>query len=188
MATIIAGRFEDFENAGRAMEALIQRNFNPDDVNTFYVGPPGQHDLYPVGGDHDTDAKATEAHSDGLKGAAIGAGIGLAAVAAGPAGAVVAVAAGMGAYAGGLVGALHGMEETSVSDNPRNAVRLSGVMVAVKLPAETDEDAAVRVLELYGAKNIEKSIGEWRDGEWIDFDPSAPPHLLVAKSPMEQNL
>lgn len=188
MPTIIAGRFDNFETAGKATETLIQRNFNHDDVTTFYVGPPGQHARYPVGGDHDEDAKATEADSNGLKGAAIGAGVGLAAVAAGPVGVAVGVVVGMGAYTGALVGALQGMDETSPTDSPNSAVRLAGVMVAVKLRAETDEHAAVQVLELYGAKNIEKSIGEWRDGEWIDFDASAPPHLLEATPSVGRNV
>ena len=154
----------------------------------FYVGPPGQHDTFPVGGDHDTDAKSTEAHHEGLKGAAIGAGVGLAAAAAGPAGAVVAAAAGMGAYAGALLGALQGMEENASNENTDRTVRKAGVMVAVNVLEENTERTATQVLELFGAQNIEKSLGEWGHGEWIDFDPSSPPHLIDAPSPVQPSI
>lgn len=188
MATIIAGRFDNFETAGKAMETLKQRSFNAEDLNIFYVGPPGQHDCFPVGGDHDADTKSTEADNEGLKGAAIGAGVGLAAAAAAPAVAVVAAAVGVGAYTGALMGALQGMEENTSNKDPDNAVRKAGVMVAVNALAENSQRIATQVLELFGAQNIEKSIGEWRHGEWTDFDPSSPPHLLEPNSPVRQNV
>lgn len=188
MTTIIAGRFDNFETAGRAVETLKQRSFNAEDVSMFYVGPPGQHDCFPVGGDYDADAKSTEAHNEGLKGAAIGAGVGLAAAAAGPAVAVVAAAAGVGAYAGALMGALQGMEEDTSNEDRDSTVRKAGVMVAVNVLEENTELIATQVLELFGAQNIEKSQGEWRDGEWIDFDPSSPPHLIEAPVSAQQRL
>ena len=71
MTPIIAGRFEQEEQADRAADALRQQGFAIEDVTVFYLNPPGQHATFPVGGDHDKSHGATHAHSGALKGAAI---------------------------------------------------------------------------------------------------------------------
>src|SRR5688572_17869941 len=110
--TIIAGRFEERERADVAIRQLQQAGFSEDRYTCFFVGPAGQHDRFPVGGDQDESPGATEADNGALKGAgvggAIGLGIGLAAMpVAGPVAA--AAGAGVGAYVGSLVGALNEM-------------------------------------------------------------------------------
>jgi hypothetical protein len=42
-------------------------------------------------------------------------------------------------------------------------------MVAVRV--DSNENDALEVLRTHGARDIERTSGEWRDGAWIDFDP-----------------
>ncbi len=173
MSTVIAGRFDTIEQAEAAMQALQSQNLSEDLMTTFYVGPPGQHDRHPMGGDEDADAKAEGAHGGSAAGAAVGAGVGLAALAAGPLG--VAAAAGVGAYTGALVGALGSMKKDGEGDD---YARQSGIMLAVNVDALDNDAPIIRILEQQGAQDIEKTEAEWADGEWIDFDPVARPHLI----------
>lgn len=177
MTTVIAGRFETLDQANAAMRALHQQaSVNEDGMTTFYVGPPGQHDQHPLGGDEDADAKAEDAHSSSAAGAAIGAGIGLAGLAAGPIGAAAAV--GVGAYTGALMGGLNGMDEGEKDEHGDPLMREAGVMLAVKLDDPAAEAPIVLALEQQGAKDIEKAEGEWTNGEWVDFNPVSPPQLI----------
>lgn len=174
MSTVIAGRFDTMEQAELAMQALQNQNLVSEDLmTTFYVGPPGQHDRHPLGGDEDADSKAEGAHGGSAAGAAVGAGVGLAALAAGPLG--VAAAAGVGAYTGALVGALGGMKTESEGDD---YARQSGIMLAIKVDGLETDASIIRILEEQGAQDIEKTEAQWADGEWIDFDPVARPKLI----------
>ena len=58
MAKIIAGRFDTTVDADAAVEALRRDGFAREEIDSFYVAPPGQHGLYPLGGDADADAGA----------------------------------------------------------------------------------------------------------------------------------
>ncbi|MHB1332813.1 MAG: hypothetical protein ACYCY1_09460 [Sulfuriferula sp.] len=180
METIIAGRFNTWEQANITTLAVLNiTGILRGDICTFYVGPPGQHAAYPVGGDQHSDPDANEAHNKSMTGSAIGAGVGgLASLPAGPAAA--ATGALVGAYAGSLVGSLQGMlkpeEHSTQTENPSRA---SGVMVAIRIRESFGaESSLIHTLERHGAEDIEKTEGEWRDGEWLDFDPVKPPHLL----------
>lgn len=178
MATIIAARFDTWEKAEDAVQALINLDsLGRDNVCTFYVGPPGQHAALPLGGDHDKDQNATEAHTESMKAGAVGAGIGgFAALPGGPLAA--AAGAAVGAYAGSLVGALSGMNESSPEDQPEQMVRQAGVMVAAKMDDTAHENSVIRTLHQHGATEIEQTVGQWRDGTWADFDPASPPYFV----------
>ena len=179
MSTIIAGRFETLEKAEQAIQVLMSsESLESENICTFYVGPPGQHATHPLGGDHNTDSHSTEAHTEGMKGGAIGAGVvGLAALAAGPVAAVAGAA--VGAYVGSLAGALSGMNEDEAMPQGDQVVRHAGVMVATRIADTTDEASVVRTLEQQGAKDIEMTQGQWRHGAWVDFDPASPPRLIT---------
>src|SRR5262249_9434283 len=58
MATIIAGRFEQKPEADRAIDVLRRRGFGSDQLNVFYLNPPGQHAKFPVGGDENVSPGA----------------------------------------------------------------------------------------------------------------------------------
>ena len=180
MDTIIAGRFDTWEKAETATLALFnEAHIDKEYISTFYVGPPGQHGTYPIGGDQHADPDAEQAHNKGVTGSGIGAGLaGAAALPAGPL--AVATAAAVGAYAGSLLGSLKGMDENDErAQSPDNVGRSAGVMVAVRINPESSEaDSVIRTLKQQGAQDIEKTEGQWRAGEWFDFDPVASPRLV----------
>jgi hypothetical protein len=87
----------------------------------------------------------------------------------------IAGGAGVGAYTGALVGALGSMDQHTHRDEMRPAENL----VAVNVDAgEIDSVHAIAIFEDCGALQIESAQGTWSHGEWSDFDPIAPPHLI----------
>src|SRR5215207_7301388 len=122
MATIIAGRVLTQERAQNLMAQLQARGIDPGDMQAFFVNPPGQHDLLPIGGDVDADTGTQQAGIGQAAGVAAGAAAGLAAgavvgAAMPPLAPVLAVAlAGVGAHVGGMAGAL---SSTRTSDDEK---------------------------------------------------------------------
>ena len=56
-----------------------------------------------------------------------------------------------------------------------NAERPAGIMIAVNVGFNEDEEVAHHVMRDAGARMVEWARGEWRNGQWSDFDPAAPP-------------
>jgi hypothetical protein len=188
MARIIAARFETQTEADNAIAALRAADFAPGDYTSFYLSPPGQHASYPIGGDAHHDEGTKESGTKAGAVAAVGSVAGLAlgtvtGAALGEPG-LTAAAAIAGAGIGGYVGALAGGLTGSRSGDPAQATldepveRASGIMVAVRVDPEGAEDRAVEVLGSQGPIEMERAVGEWRDGAWSDFDPSRPPELI----------
>ncbi|GIZ51707.1 hypothetical protein [Noviherbaspirillum aridicola] len=181
MTTIIAGRFQEQAEAQGTIEELLRAGFAREHVSTFYCNPPGQHGTYALGGDADKSQGAKESDKGVAKGAAAGAAVGLAAAPVlGPIGAVTGGL--VGAHIGGTMGAMSEMKErgeTSEEDQA-NAVgeRRAGMMVAVRVSDQDFEDRAVNVLRSLGAADIERAEGTIENGDWVDFDPLAPPTLV----------
>jgi hypothetical protein len=187
MAKIIAARLETQPAADRALAALKSAGFDAPEVTSFYLNPPGQHSEYPIGGDahHDEGTKksgktaAAGATVGGVAGLAIGTAVGAAAEPGFTAVAAVA-GAGVGAYVGSLAGGLSG----ATAGDPRESSleepveREAGVMVAVRADADDAADRIIEVLRANGAQDIERADGEWRDGQWVDFDPRRTPQLI----------
>lgn len=181
MSSIIAGRFQTFDQAEGVAEALANANVKRQDISVFYVNPPGQHDATPIGGDYiNADPGARESTTEAVQGAAAGGAVGLAVgiVAAalpivGPA--VAVAAAGVGAYTGSLAGGLSGAGD---SDHPVPRPRQAGVVVAVRVEDDERTQRAFEVLRAKGAEDLEMADGTWGDGEWKDFDPVVPPRLI----------
>jgi hypothetical protein len=205
MTPIIAGRFEQANEAEAAEAALHRGGFGADDVTVFFVNPPGQHAIYPIGGDRDASPGATHAESGALKGAAVGsavgAGVGLAASPLlGPA--AIIAGAGAGAYAGSLVGALGDMKEKPAAPDPDQqpvdsivvadaavdaaAVRSGGMFVAVRAVEFGKRVEAANILRTEGARDVERADGTWQAGKWVDFDPLKPP--LFVDLPASEDL
>ncbi len=185
MSLIVAARFDTFDGAEAAARTLFQENFAEDDVNIFFVNPPGQHDRHPLGGDHDVDP--------GLRTSTKGAGVGAAILAA--VGALVgfavsqifhwqfawvmiAVGALVGAYAGSLMGAMERSRRTPSVRAPgvQQRARHGGVLLSVHVDAER-ETLAAKLLRDAGGKDVEKATGRWQAGRWTDFDALQPPQL-----------
>ena len=181
MATIIAGGFETYVEAQDALKRLGEAGVNAEYLCEFRVNPPGMHDATPIGGDRAESPGAHNADGGAVKGAAIGAAIGTAAGAVlGPAGMVAG--AGAGAYTGSLVGGLKGVDHEAQPDH--TVVRPAEAMIAVNVEgAGIAEEEIVRAFEAAGAWQIERTDGHWEDGEWKDFDPVAPPHLIGGRDP-----
>lgn len=178
--TIIAGRFDTFDQAEDARERLEVAGFPRSSIAVFFNNPPGRHDLTEVGGDEHADPQAENAAGGAVAGAAAGAaGLGLAAIATGPFG--VAALAGAGAYVGALAGAVSATDHGQVDEPVR---RPAGVMVAVQTGAAGREEEAIRVLQELGASNVERAEGTLRDGDWTDFDPVATPQLVDPQQSM----
>ncbi len=183
MTTIIAGRFVSSEQTDHAVEQLQARSIARDDISVFYVTPAGQHDATPIGGDEQASPGTEHAQHGAGTGALLGAGVGVAgalvAATAGLAAPMVAVAglgaAAAGAYSGSLAGAMSG-----TMDAGEHAIRHAGMMVAVNLGAAGNERDVIAALRETGGIDIERAEGTWADGDWSDFDPTRPPHLIAS--------
>jgi S-formylglutathione hydrolase FrmB len=51
-------------------------------------------------------------------------------------------------------------------------------MLSVRIANPASEKRVVAILRSKGAADVEQALGEWRDGDWTDFDPVAAPHLV----------
>lgn len=182
MAKLVTGRLDDAEKLQRALEALAAAGFDRREYGAFYVGPAGQHDIYPLGGDAYRDAGTEESAGGAVTGAAMGGAAGLAlggiAAAALPvAGIAAALAgAGVGAYVGSLMGAMsqtrHAERQESTPEHPVEPQ--GGVRIAVNVERPGTEELAMEILQQVGAEDIWPAEGEWRDGNWQDYDPRVP--------------
>ena len=188
MSTIIAGRFETQAAAESALRALADAGFQRDEYGSFYLTAPGQHSTYPIGGDAHHDEGAKHAGNTAAAGGAIGAATGLAlgtAVGAALEPSMAAVGAmagaGVGAYTGSLVGGLSGTRsgDPSKASVEEPVERPAGIMVSVCVDRSGIEDKAIGVLREHGALDLERATGEWKAGEWIDFDPRKPARLIT---------
>ena len=186
MATIIAAGFETYVEAQDALARLERAGVNSEYLCEFRVNPPGMHDETPVGGDRQESPGAEHVDSGATKGAAVGAAVGTAAGVAitpflGPAG--IVAGAGVGAYTGSLLGGMKkGVDETPQPDH--TTLRPAEALIAVNLDgAGVPEDVIIRAFEEAGAWQIERTEGRWENGEWADFNPIDPPHLIGGRDP-----
>ena len=179
MSRIIAGRFDATVDADAALARLRTEGFRPDEIDSFYVSPPGQHDLTPVGGDAPhASAGSRFAGVGAIVGAVLGGGVGMliAWLLARDYGAVVILfGAGLGAYVGSFLGAMNKVRggrrsEASIEHpvEPRG-----GRMIAVNVDRPGMDARALKVLRELGARDMGRADGTWRNG-WKDFDPRAP--------------
>ena len=184
MQTIIAGRIPTHERAQALMAKLRERGVALSDMQAYYLTPPGQHGQFPIGGDEYADSGTKDAPQNQAAGAAMGAAAGL--VAGGIAAAlvpplapvIIAGVTGVGALAGSVAGAVSGTESAEESkQEPAARSREGGLMVAVRV-TPTTESAVLETLEAAGAKDIERATGQWRDGHWVDLNPTQAPQRI----------
>ena len=179
MSKIIAGRFDKTLDADAAVEALRREGFRPEEIDSFYVAPPGQNAMTPLGGDA-PHASAGSKHAG--MGAVAGAGAGgllgmlITYLVAGDYGAVVILfGAGLGAYVGSFLGAMRkvrgGRRSEATVEHPVEPK--GGRTIAVNVDRAGTDVRAVKVLREYGARDLGRAQGTWRNG-WKDFDPRSP--------------
>ena len=178
MSRIIAGRFDATVDADAAIEALRREGFNHDEIDSFYVGPPGQHHMTSVGGDVHASAGSRFAGFGAIGGALIGAVLGMLiglAIDSRYDAVVVLFAAGLGAYVGSFIGAMRkvrgGRKEEASVEHPLEPK--AGRMIAVVADRPGMDGRALKVLREFGARDVGRADGTWRNG-WKDFDPRAP--------------
>jgi hypothetical protein len=176
MTTIIAGRFDQQPQVQDAIAALRDAGFAEDQITSFYVNPPGQHDQYEIGGDRDKSPGAEDSSKGATTGGVVGAAIGIGATP------VVGLAGPpLGAYIGSLVGTLAQMDDAG--ETP--PVRQSGMLVAVSVPNAAQEARAADMMRALGGHDLERANGTIADGDWVDFDPLSVPQLLD-RNPLRQ--
>jgi hypothetical protein len=182
MARIICGIFDRSVDADAALEELKREGFQRSEVDAFYVSPPGQHAMTPVGGDspHASEGSRTAGIGAGLGaaiGALVGGGAGWIAASAGDIGLVlIPLGAGLGAYIGSFAGSM-----TRVRGGKRSSASVEhpveprgGRMIAVNVDRAGTEKRAIDLLKRYAARDVRRAEGEWSNGSWRDFDPRAP--------------
>ncbi len=180
MSRIICGMFDRTVDAEAALDAFKHEGFQRAEVDAFYVSPPGQHAMTPVGGD-------APHSSEGSRSAGIGAGMGaaLGAVAGAVAGwlasgelglVVIPLGAGLGAYVGSFAGAMGklraGRPAAASVEHPVEP--RGGRMIAINVDRAGTEARAIGILKTHGARDVRRAEGRWADGSWRDFDPRAP--------------
>ena len=192
MSLIVAARFTTFPTAESAAEGLFRAGFVEEDVSLFFVNPRGQHARFPIGGDENKDAAATDAPKGAGMGVTIGAvagavvGVGIFTVFSAPV-LVSTIAAGVGAYIGSLIGAMYktrGGGKGAHREWAHHEERDSGVLLAVHVTPDTQQMAA-SVLREAGGASIERATGRWQQGRWADFDPTQPPQPVQAERGVE---
>jgi hypothetical protein len=177
MATIIAGRFLQQDEVQQAIVAVENAGFVSGRISSFYVNPPGQHDMYPVGGDRDESPGAEDSDKGSAAGigagGAVGAAVGAVAMPVmGPVGAITGAL--VGAHLGSLVGSL---SQTEDAENIPD-VRHSGMLVAVAVNNPEEEQRAIDALLAAGGNDLERATGQIVDGDWTDFDPLSTPQFI----------
>ena len=179
MERIIAGRFQTKGDAD-VVAALIAQYVDTADICIFHNNPPGQHDVFAVGGDEDEDPGAEGADKSAAS-TAVAAGLTAGAVGALGGPVVALAAAATGAYLGSLAGAMTGLGNQD--DKPRAPERRpGGVMLSVRIAKPVNEKRVIATLRAGRAADIEQAQGEWRDGDWVDFNPVAAPRLVESAS------
>lgn len=188
MTTIIAGSFQQQDQAQEAIIELARSGFSADQTTSFFVNPPGQHHRYSIGGDAAESPGTQDTAKAALSGAAVGVAVGLATFPVLGPGAAIA-GAGAAAYVGSFVGALGelhdatGHEYEAATGKHEDAAaphRKSGLLVAVRAPTFSQQESAIRVLRARGAADVEQAEGTFTAGQWSDFNPLTAVTLVVS--------
>ena len=195
MAKTVVGLFDTTAEAQSALQELINIGFQRSDISLVANDAKGEYANYrEVGGTGGSAAEGAGAGAvgGGVLGGVFGLLVGVGALAipgigpvlaAGPlaaalgaAGASTLVGAGIGAAAGGIIGALvgAGIPEEDAGFYAEG-VRRGGTLVLVK----SSDDMAQRAFDAmrrYGAVDVDKRSGSWRETGWKAFDPKAEPY------------
>uniref|UniRef100_UPI0037521A16 hypothetical protein n=1 Tax=Undibacterium sp. TaxID=1914977 RepID=UPI0037521A16 len=161
MSHIIAGFVQQQDQVAKLIQALHSAKFAEKDISSFYLNPPGQHDLLPQGGDR-FDSPGTKEVLTGVAigasgGSLLGAALGVVAIPiGGPFAPVLGAAA--GAHIGSLIGSVSEMKEkgeTEIGGENVLRQRKTGMMVAVCVKDTVEEVDAIHVFKSFGAVDIE---------------------------------
>ena len=199
MAKTVVGLFDTFNDAENVVQELVDNGFNRSEISILANNSRGEYSRA-VGDTGTGSATAQGAGAGALGGGVLGGVLGLLvgvgalaipgigpvlaagplAAALGTAGASTLVGAGIGAAAGGVIGALVG---AGIPEEDANfyaeGVRRGGTLVMVR----SSDDMATRaydIMQRYGAVDVDKRSGDWRDSGWSGFDPNAESYTGTA--------
>lgn len=169
MSRIICGRFDRTTDADAALAALKAEGFAREEIDSFYVAPPGQHGMLAIGGDVQSDAGARRAGVGSvigaLPGAAAGALIGWIISPSYGDTAILLVAL-LGAFIGAFIGTMArlrgGRRREASREHPVEP--RGGRLIAVCVDRQGVEARAVALLKRHGARDVGRTQGTWRDG------------------------
>ncbi len=184
MSQLVVARFQEQDETAAAVSALESAGFSAGTISSFYVTTPGQHDMFPLGGDSEASSGAKDAGEGAAVGAGAGGLVGGAVGALGiPIGGPATVVGGalLGSYIGSLVGSFSEMKEKSENEadgEKQSAIRKAGMLVAVAASSESLQKLATSVLRKSGGHGLELAEGHIESGDWKDFDPRTPPKFL----------
>ncbi len=189
----VVGLFENFDEAQRVVQDLIDNGFRRDNVSVVASDTEGRHSQrYRAVGEGERSEAAEGAGFGATGGTAVGGVIGLLVgigaltipgigpvLAAGPlltAIGTTALGAGLGAAAGGLVGALVGAGiPEQEAGSYAEGVRRGGALVIVQA-ADMMVERAYAIMQRHGAVDINRRSDEWRQSGWTAFDPQGEPY------------
>jgi hypothetical protein len=181
VARIICGMFDRTDDAEASLDELKHAGFRRDEIDMFYVSPPGQHAMTPVGGDVNASEGSRNAGIGAGLGAAIGAVVGaaagwLASSIADMSLVVIPLTAGLGAYVGSFAGTMLKVRagRASAASVEHPVEPQGGRMIAVNVDRPQTEKVAIEILKTHGARDVRRAEGRWANGSWRDFDPRAP--------------
>ncbi len=169
MATTVAAVFDDLWDAQQALHDLVGHGFARRDISLITNDSSGKYAQYVNGG----------AVVGAIAGLLIGLGVivipGIgAALAAGPLFGLIG--AGLGAVAGGLLGALVelGVPQDSAGYYAE-AIRRGGTLVLV---ATNDRllDRVSQLINRHGPVDLIRRVERWKGAGWSRFDPTALPY------------
>ncbi|MEO7254705.1 MAG: hypothetical protein ABIZ64_10765 [Casimicrobium sp.] len=184
MSKLIVARFHEQQETAAAVSALMAAGFVASEISSFYVTSPGQHDIFPLGGDSESSSGAKDAGEGAAAGAGaggvVGGAVGALAIPIGGPAAVVGGAL-IGGYIGSLVGSFSEMKEKGESEadgEKQQPIRKAGMLVAVSASDSSRQASAINVLRQSGGHDLELANGHIEGGDWADFDPRVPPTFL----------
>ena len=184
MSKLMVARFQEQGETAAAVASLESAGFAAANISSFYVTTPGQHDMFPLGGDSEASPGAKDAGEGAAAGAGagglVGGAVGALAIPIGGPPTVVGGAL-LGSYIGSLVGSFSEMKEKGESEadgEKQRAIRKAGMLVAVAVSDDSRQELAANVLRTSGGHELELAEGHIDDGDWTDFDPRTPPKFL----------
>ncbi|MEK8089416.1 DUF2382 domain-containing protein [Thermithiobacillus plumbiphilus] len=177
MTKTVIGLFDDRRMAEKVVKDLTDAGFARDDIS-LVARDEQSGSIQETADDSSHESKGAHIAKDAAGGAVIGGlgglVVGLASLALPGVGGIIAAGpiaatltgAGIGAVAGGLVGALTdvGVPEEH-AHSYAEGVRRGGTLVMVKTADDRAEEAA-DILDRHGAADIEERSAQWRQGGW----------------------